>query len=292
MIALALLFTLPAPWRQTHRVPFEGALDATVTVTPINPPIASVTADSTGQATVLAPGVIAITETGTITGGHRALRGRDRELDGRANALRGHGHHHRFVQGNDPVGGPGLLGGAVSAHRRGGRVRCAISVVLLALAAGACSGGSAPSTPDAAPPAVTATTTATEAPAAEATTSAGEATTPAAEPSGSAAATSGPPAPAELVGDWTSTIEDPFEGHEDAVLFRILPSSYLINFGSRTTGRLTVQGDQMLLSGSSEPCAGEGIYTWRLDGDALMLTLVEDTCLRQVALDGVTYQRA
>jgi hypothetical protein len=112
LIAVALLFTLAGPVAAGDQVPFKGSLSGTVTVTPINPPIASVlieatgnathlghftlvvphtvnqatrvgagtyvftaangdtlTADFTGQATLLAPGVLSTSETATITGG-------------------------------------------------------------------------------------------------------------------------------------------------------------------------------------------------------------------------------
>ncbi len=112
LIAIALLFSLAGPVSAADEVPFHGSLAGTVTVTPLDPPFASVlieatghathlgrftlviphqvnqalrvgagtyvftaangdtvTADFTGQATVLAPGVISTAETGIITGG-------------------------------------------------------------------------------------------------------------------------------------------------------------------------------------------------------------------------------
>ena len=112
MMAVALAFGLAGPVAAGDQVPFKGSLAGTVTVTPLDPPFASVliegagnatqlgrftlqiphlvnqairvgegsyvftaadgdtlTADFTGQATVLAPGVIATAETGIITGG-------------------------------------------------------------------------------------------------------------------------------------------------------------------------------------------------------------------------------
>lgn len=111
-LALSLVFGAAGPVAAADQVPFKGSLTATVTVTPIEPPIASVviegtgnasqlgrftllvpqtvnqairvgegryeftaangdmlTADFTGQATVLAPGVITTIETATVTGG-------------------------------------------------------------------------------------------------------------------------------------------------------------------------------------------------------------------------------
>lgn len=111
-MTLALLFSLAGQVAAAEEVPFKGRLDGTVTVTPINPPIASVliegtgnathlglftvevphvvnqalrvgagtyeftaangdtlTADFTGTAILLAPGVLSTTETATITGG-------------------------------------------------------------------------------------------------------------------------------------------------------------------------------------------------------------------------------
>ena len=112
LIAIALLFSLAGPVAAADEVPFNGSLAGTVTVTPLDPPFASVlieatghathlgrftlviphevnqalrvgegtyvftaangdtlTADFTGQATLLSPGVISTAETGIITGG-------------------------------------------------------------------------------------------------------------------------------------------------------------------------------------------------------------------------------
>ena len=110
--AMAVAVTVVGPVAAADRVPFGGNLEATVAVTPLAPPLASVqvmgsgvatqlgrftveiphlvnqasrvavgtyvftaangdtlTADFTGQATLVAPGVLAIAETGVITGG-------------------------------------------------------------------------------------------------------------------------------------------------------------------------------------------------------------------------------
>lgn len=115
---LALVVVLAAPVAASDEVPFKGRLEGTVTVTPLDPPLASVliegtgtapqlgrftleiphlvnqairvgegsylftaangdtlTADFTGQATVLAPGVIATLETAVITGGTGRFEG-------------------------------------------------------------------------------------------------------------------------------------------------------------------------------------------------------------------------
>ena len=112
LIALALAFCLAGPVAASDQTPFKGTLDATATVTPLDPPLASVllegsgvasqlgrftfdfqhivnqatrvgsgtyvftaangdtlTADVTGQATLVAPGVLTVAETGVITGG-------------------------------------------------------------------------------------------------------------------------------------------------------------------------------------------------------------------------------
>ena len=112
LMALGLALSLAAPVAAADQVPFKGSLTGTVTVTPLDPPIASVvieatghatqlgrftveiphrvnqatriavgtyvftaanggtlTADFTGQATLAAPGVLSIAETGVITGG-------------------------------------------------------------------------------------------------------------------------------------------------------------------------------------------------------------------------------
>ncbi len=111
-IAIVLLLGLAGPASAGDQVPFSGSLSGTVTVTPLDPPIASVLIEATGtgtqlgsftvavphtvnqalrsatgsylftaangdsliatftgQATIVGPGVIATTETATITGG-------------------------------------------------------------------------------------------------------------------------------------------------------------------------------------------------------------------------------
>lgn len=110
--ALALVLCLAGPVAAAEQVPFKGTLEATVTVTPLDPPIASVlvvgagtatqlgrftyeqphtvnqairvgsgiyvftaangdtlAASFSGLATLVAPGVLSVAETGTITGG-------------------------------------------------------------------------------------------------------------------------------------------------------------------------------------------------------------------------------
>jgi len=117
-MTLTILFSQAGPVAAGERVPFKGTLAGTVTVTPLNPPIASViieatgdathlghftlvaphvvnqallvgtgtyvftaangdtlTADFTGTATLLAPGVLSTAETGTITGGTGRFEG-------------------------------------------------------------------------------------------------------------------------------------------------------------------------------------------------------------------------
>ena len=112
LIALLLVLNLGSPVAAGDQLPFKGTLSATATVTPLEPPFASVviegtgnatqlghfaldfphlvnqttrigsgtytltaangdtlTADVTGQATLLSPGVLAVAETGVITGG-------------------------------------------------------------------------------------------------------------------------------------------------------------------------------------------------------------------------------
>jgi hypothetical protein len=111
-MALTLVLGLAGPVAAGDDVPFKGSLAGTATVTPLDPPNASVliegtgnatqlgaftveiphlvnqatrigtgsyvftaangdtlTADFTGQATLLAPGVLSVAETGVITGG-------------------------------------------------------------------------------------------------------------------------------------------------------------------------------------------------------------------------------
>ena len=112
MLALSLAFSFSGPVAAGDQVPFKGSLAGTVTVTPLDPPFASVliegtgnatqlggytleitqianqaervasgsyvftaangdtlTADFTGEGTLLAPGVLFGVETATITGG-------------------------------------------------------------------------------------------------------------------------------------------------------------------------------------------------------------------------------
>jgi hypothetical protein len=114
LIAIALLFSMAGPAAAAEQVPFNGTLEATVTITPIDPPVVSVvvqgtgnathlgrftlvftavvnqatrtgigpgvmvftaangdtlTAESTGSAIVVAPGVLSTVDNGTITGG-------------------------------------------------------------------------------------------------------------------------------------------------------------------------------------------------------------------------------
>jgi hypothetical protein len=112
VMAIGLLLTLAAPVAANEQVPFRGSLEGTVTVTPLDPPLASVviegggnatqlgrftveiphlvnqatrigggtyiftaangdtlTADFSGQATLVSPGVLSVAETGVITGG-------------------------------------------------------------------------------------------------------------------------------------------------------------------------------------------------------------------------------
>jgi len=111
-VALSLALGMARPVTAADQVPFKGSLSGTVTVTPLEPPLASVlieaaghasqlgrftveiphivnqairvgegtyvftaangdtlTADFTGQATLLAPGVLSTLETATVTGG-------------------------------------------------------------------------------------------------------------------------------------------------------------------------------------------------------------------------------
>lgn len=52
-MATALVLSLAGPVAAGDEVPFKGRLDGTVTVTPIDPPIASVLIEATGNATYL-----------------------------------------------------------------------------------------------------------------------------------------------------------------------------------------------------------------------------------------------
>jgi len=112
LVALALAFCIAGPVAAGDQLPFKGTLEASATVTPLDPPLVSVllqgsgvasqlgrftfefqhivnqatrvgtgtyvftaangdtvTADITGQAALVAPGVLTVAETGVITGG-------------------------------------------------------------------------------------------------------------------------------------------------------------------------------------------------------------------------------
>lgn len=118
LIAVALLFSLAGPVAAGDQVPLRGSLAGTATVTPLDPPFASVliegtghathlgrftvdiphhvnqatrigegtyvftaangdtlTADFSGQATLVAPGVLSVAETGLFTGGTGRFEG-------------------------------------------------------------------------------------------------------------------------------------------------------------------------------------------------------------------------
>lgn len=118
LLAGAMLVSLAAPASASQSVPFRGTLTGNVTVTPLDPPIASVaidgwgvatqlgrftvsiphvvnqatriatgtytftasngdtlTADFSGQATLVGPGVLTVAETGTFTGGTGRFEG-------------------------------------------------------------------------------------------------------------------------------------------------------------------------------------------------------------------------
>ena len=50
LIALALAFCLAGPVAASDQTPFKGTLDATATVTPLDPPLASVLLEGSGVA--------------------------------------------------------------------------------------------------------------------------------------------------------------------------------------------------------------------------------------------------
>jgi len=53
LIAIALVLSLAGPAAADEQLPFKGKLEGTVTVTPLEPPLASVVIDATGTATRL-----------------------------------------------------------------------------------------------------------------------------------------------------------------------------------------------------------------------------------------------
>ena len=124
LMAGALLVSLAAPVAAAESIPFKGSLSGTVTVTPLDPPLASVliegsgiasrlgrftvqiphivnqatriatgtytftaangdtlTADFSGQATLVSPGVLSVAETGTFTGGTGRFAGATGSFD-------------------------------------------------------------------------------------------------------------------------------------------------------------------------------------------------------------------
>ncbi len=53
LIAIVLILTIAGPVAADDQLPFHGRLNGTVTVTPLDPPVASVVIDATGTATRL-----------------------------------------------------------------------------------------------------------------------------------------------------------------------------------------------------------------------------------------------
>lgn len=159
---------------------------------------------------------------------------------------------------------------AQAEHVIEGRRFASFAIALLALVVAACSAPGATLAPaTAAPPTVSPTVAVTEAPPSE----------PAATPLN--------PAPAEMLGRWTTEFAEGDIGTLD-----ITPTGIRITRLATATVRLGVIGDELVLS-HSQLCAGEGRYAWSIEGDELHFDSVEpDPCDgRSKSFDGVTYTR-
>lgn len=96
------------------------------------------------------------------------------------------------------------------------------------------------------------------------------------------------PLPSELIGKWLSeqsTADIPID-------LEIKQGSYSISHLELARGRLEVDGDALVFSHGSL-CAGNGRYSWSVDGNELTFQSIEpDECPgRAAGLDGVTYTR-
>ena len=97
------------------------------------------------------------------------------------------------------------------------------------------------------------------------------------------------PAPPELIGSWTTTLDGPAGG----------PVSLTLDAGSyrvrrppdSASGKISVQGDVIeFFEGSI--CGGRGKYRWSLADGLLTFTAISESCGgRSDVLDGQTYER-
>ncbi len=108
--------------------------------------------------------------------------------------------------------------------------------------------------------------------------------------------------PAELIGTFTVSINLDEVTHADEAgdWFLILTRDTGYEFGRLATGTvenygdLTIDGDQLTFSNEqgAGACVGPGAYTWRVSGDKLTLSMVEDACgVRVVQTSAHTYVR-
>lgn len=145
-----------------------------------------------------------------------------------------------------------------------------LPVACLGLAVAACAqGGATLPPPTLLPPSAAPTAAATEAPTVQ----------PVATPANAA--------PAEMLGKWTSE----FATDDIATLVITATGISISRLGSANV-RLEVFGDELVLS-HSQLCAGEGRYSWSIEGDNLRFDSIgTDPCDgRSKSFDGVTYTR-
>lgn len=93
------------------------------------------------------------------------------------------------------------------------------------------------------------------------------------------------PAPAEMLGEWTTEFA---EG--DVATLTITATGIRITRFASTNVRLQVFGDELVPS-HSQLCTGEGRYSWSIEGDTLRFDSIEpDVCDgRAKTFDGVEY---
>jgi hypothetical protein len=96
------------------------------------------------------------------------------------------------------------------------------------------------------------------------------------------------PAPAEMIGRWTSEMANGDLATVDITATKLAISG--VDFP--TSMRLEVVGQELVLSHSTL-CAGDGRYRWSIEGDTLRFESIgPDPCeRRQKSFDGVTYTR-
>jgi hypothetical protein len=95
-------------------------------------------------------------------------------------------------------------------------------------------------------------------------------------------------APADLIGSWSTTLDG-----GDKLTLTLTDKSYRLTRGPNSgSGRIAVQGDEIVFSGSNL-CDGTGTYHWAIDGDSLTFSAFgpADPCGGTRVLDGQVYLR-